>query len=340
VHDRECPAIKTKLGEKTMGEIMVRFKRAFRCKVCLMAGVAAMAVMMLLTGCGARQAAPQALPAANKVIKAVGAENEYADVISQIGGQYVSVSGIMKDPNVDPHSYEADTQDAALVAGASLIVENGLGYDDFMDKLAAASPSSNRTVIVAAQVLGDPATTSNPHLWFDPKTMPRVASAIAQALETQLPDHAQYFTDRLATFDNSLNDWNTDLADVRQGYAGAGVAVTEPVADYMLQAAGMNIKTPWGFQAAVMNGTDPSPQDVQTQENLLRQRQVNALIYNQQAVDAVTTTLMKLARDNQIPVVGVYETMPSGLTYQTWMEQETNNLQKALKEAASTETIS
>jgi len=323
-----------------MGEIMVRFKRAFRCKVCLLAGVAAMAVMMLLTGCGARQAAPQALPAANKVIKAVGAENEYADVISQIGGQYVSVSGIMKDPNVDPHSYEADTQDAALVAGASLIVENGLGYDDFMDKLAAASPSSNRTVIVAAQVLGDPATTSNPHLWFDPKTMPRVASAIAQALETQLPDHAQYFTDRLATFDNSLNDWNTDLADVRQGYAGAGVAVTEPVADYMLQAAGMNIKTPWGFQAAVMNGTDPSPQDVQTQENLLRQRQVNALIYNQQAVDAVTTTLMKLARDNQIPVVGVYETMPSGLTYQTWMEQETNNLQKALKEAASTETIS
>jgi zinc/manganese transport system substrate-binding protein len=319
---------------------MVRFKGSLRGKVCLMAGVAAMAVMMLLTGCGARQASPQAPPAANKLIKAVGAENEYADVISQIGGQYVSVSGIMSDPNVDPHSYEADTQDAALVAGASLIVENGLGYDDFMDKLAAASPSSNRTVIVAAQVLGDPATTSNPHLWFDPKTMPRVASAIAQALETQLPDHAQYFTDRLVTFDNSLNDWNADLANIQQSYAGMSVAVTEPVADYMLQAAGMNIKTPWGFQAAVMNGTDPSPQDVQTQENLLRQRQVKALIYNQQAVDDVTTTLMKLAKDNQIPVVGVYETMPSGLTYQTWMEQETNNLQKALKEGISTETIS
>jgi zinc/manganese transport system substrate-binding protein len=246
----------------------------------------------------------------------------------------------MSDPNVDPHTYEASTQDAALVAGASLIVENGLGYDDFMDKLEAASPSSSRTVIVAAQVLGDPATTSNPHLWFDPKTMPKVAAAIAQSLETQLPDQTQYFASRLATFDNSLNDWNKDLADVQQGYAGASVAVTEPVADYMLQAAGMNIKTPWGFQAAVMNGTDPSPQDVQTQENLLSQRQVKAFIYNQQAVDDVTTALMKLAKDSNIPIVGVYETMPPGLTYQTWMEQETNNLLKALKDGVPTETMS
>jgi zinc/manganese transport system substrate-binding protein len=296
--------------------------------------------MILLTGCGTRQAVTQTPLAANKVIQAVGAENEYADVISQIGGQYVSVVGIMSDPNVDPHTYEASTQDAALVAGASLIVENGLGYDDFMDKLEAASPSSSRTVIVAAQVLGDPATTSNPHLWFDPKTMPKVAAAIAQSLETQLPDQTQYFASRLATFDNSLNDWNKDLADVQQGYAGASVAVTEPVADYMLQAAGMNIKTPWGFQAAVMNGTDPSPQDVQTQENLLSQRQVKAFIYNQQAVDDVTTALMKLAKDSNIPIVGVYETMPPGLTYQTWMEQETNNLLKALKDGVPTETMS
>ncbi len=320
--------------------IQVRFKGAFRGKVCLLAGVSAVSAMMLLTGCGARQASIQAPPAANTVIKAVGAENEYADVISQIGGQYVSVAGIMSDPSVDPHSYEADTRDAALVAGASLIVENGLGYDDFMDKLAAASPSSSRAVIVAAQVLGDPATTMNPHLWFDPKTMPKVAAAIAQSLETQLPDQAQYFAGRLAVFDNSLSEWNKDLADVQQGYAGASVGVTEPVADYMLQAAGMNIKTPWGFQAAVMNGTDPSPQDVQTQENLLRQRQAKAFIYNQQAVDDVTTTLLKLAKDNHIPVVGVYETMPPGLTYQTWMEQETNNLLKALKDGVSTETMS
>ena len=322
-----------------MREIMVRFKRAFRCKVWLLAGASAVAAMMLLTGCGSGQAATQT-PPANKVINAVGAENEYANVIQQIGGQYVSVVGIMSDPNVDPHSYEASTQDSALVAGASLIVENGLGYDDFMDKLEAASPSPSRTVIIVAQVLGDPATTSNPHLWFDPKTMPKVAAAIAQALETQLPAQAPYFAGQLATFDNSLNNWNKDLTNLQQGYTGAGVAVTEPVADYMLQAAGMNIKTPWGFQAAVMNGTDPSPQDVQTQDNLLRQRQVKALIYNQQAVDDVTTALMKLAKDNQIPIVGVYETMPPGLTYQTWMEQEANNLIKALKDGVSTETIS
>jgi len=290
----------------------------------------------LLAGCGTGEAANPA----PGTVRAVGAENEYADVIRQIGGPYVTVASVMSSPDADPHSYEADTRDASLVGGASLVVQNGLGYDDFMDKLEAASPHPGRVVIVAAAVLGDPQNTPNPHLWYDPATMPRVAAAIARALSGQLPAHAGYFAGRLAAFDASLQAWRQELDQVRRHYAGYGVAVTEPVADYLLAAAGLDIQTPWGFQAAVMNGTDPAPQDVDIQENLLRARKVGALIYNRQAVSSVTAALLQLARDNHVPVVGVTETMPAGETYQAWMEEETRNLERALQGGISTGVVS
>lgn len=276
----------------------------------------------------------------SKIIQAVGAENEYADVIKQIGGQYVSVTAIMSNPSTDPHTYEASIKDASLVANATLIVQNGLGYDDFMSKLEAASPNSNRTVIDVATALGYGKTTLNPHLWYKPDTMPRVAKLIADALSKQDPSEAQYFQSNLKKFDQSLQDWNQSLSDLKKSFPHVPVAVTEPVCDYLLEAAGMDIKTPWSFQAAVMNGVDPSPQDVQIQENLIKEHQVKVLLYNQQAVDDVTTALLKLARENHIPVVGVYETMPPNHTYQTWMEDEVKALKNAIQNGTSTETIS
>ncbi|HUW64561.1 MAG TPA: zinc ABC transporter substrate-binding protein [Spirochaetia bacterium] len=296
-------------------------------------------VVVAVVGCGTHSTSINA-PATGKVIQAVGAENEYADIIRQIGGKYVAVAAIMSDPSTDPHSYEANTQDATIVSKATLIVQNGLGYDDFMEKLESGSPNSSRTVIDVAQALGYSKDTPNPHLWYKPDTMPKVAGLIAKNLETQMPDQKQYFKDQLTKFNASLDTWNNDLGELQKAYTGTGVAVNEPVADYMLEAAHLDIKTPWGFQAAVMNGTDPSPQDVDTQTNLLKDKQVKVLIYNQQAIDDVTTTLLKLAKSNHIPVVGVYETMPPNHTYQTWMQDEATSILKALKDGVSTEVIS
>jgi zinc/manganese transport system substrate-binding protein len=276
----------------------------------------------------------------DKLIYAVGAENEYSDVIEQIGGKYVSVSAIISNPSTDPHSYEADTKDASAAGKATLIVENGLGYDDFMDKLESSSPNSKRTVIDVSKALGYSESTPDPHLWYKSDTMPKVAALIAKNLESQMPDQKEYFNNRLKTFDDSLKGWNNDLNKIAIDYNGVGVAVTEPVVDYLLEAAHLNVKTPWGFQASVMNGTDPSPQDVQIQENLLKNKEVKVLIYNQQAIDDATNTLIQLAKSNNIPIVGVYETMPPNYNYQKWMENETNNIFKALNSGISTEKIS
>ena len=271
-----------------------------------------------------------------KKIVAVGAENEYADVIGQIGGQYVSVTGIMSNPNTDPHTFEADPKVARAVSSAQLVVQNGLGYDDFMTRIEQASGGSGRQVINVQKLLGLPDSTANPHLWYRPTTMPAVARAIAADLSTLDPAHKAYYTAELAAFDTSVQAYTSAVARLKATYAGTAVATTEPVADYLLDAAGIDNRTPWSFQADVMNGVDPSPQDVSLEKSLFTWHKVKAFVYNQQVTDSLTETLLTLAHQNGIPVVGVYETMPApGYSYQTWMLAETSALTDAFAHGTS-----
>ncbi|MGC9238173.1 MAG: metal ABC transporter solute-binding protein, Zn/Mn family [Acidithiobacillus sp.] len=280
-----------------------------------------------------------ASPALAQAIPAVGAENEYADVIAQIGGPYVQVRAIESNPNTDPHSFEASPAVARELAEARLVVRNGLGYDDWARKILAANPMRERRVIVVQDLLGLPRNTPNPHLWYRPETMPKVAQAVAQALAQLDPAHAAYFAARVKDFDRSLQPWFQAIAQFKARYKGTPVAVTEPVADYLLEAAGCRIETPWALQAAIMNGTDPAPQDVSYQNRLLDRHQVKVFLYNQQVTDPLTRSFLDRARQHGIPVVGVYETMPEGYHYQTWMLAETKALMAAVAQGRSTTVL-
>ena len=293
-------------------------------------------VGLALTGCSATDTASAASSASGKIV-AVGAENQYSSVIAQVGGRYVATTSILSNPNTDPHTFEASAQVASTISAADLIVQNGLGYDSFMSKLEAASPSSTRTVITAQTVLHLPDSTPNPHLWYSPKTMPAVAKSIESALAKLRPSHRAYFAANLAKFDGSLDVWTAQIAAFKAAHPGVPVATTEPVADYMLQAAGVDNRTPWALQAAIMNDTDPAPQDVATQNALLTKKKVTVFVYNEQVTDSITASYLKLAAASDIPVVGVYETMPTdGYTYQTWMEAELKALDEAVTSGKST----
>lgn len=276
-----------------------------------------------------RRARPAALTSWSRVL-AVGAENEYANVISQIGGRYVKVSAVLRDPNTDPHTFEASPRVAREVAAARLVVQNGLGYDTFMQTIEDASPDPARKVIVVQHVLGKPPGTKNPHLWYDPSTMPAVARAVARELSRLQPAHRSVFRRNLERFDSRLRPWRRAISHLRARFDGAPVATTEPVADYLLRAAGIENKTPSAFQADVMNGIDPSPQDVAYVQHLLSARKVKALVYNRQVTDPLTRSLVAAARRAHVPVVGVYETMPAGYGYQRWMVAEVRALRRAL----------
>jgi len=293
-------------------------------------------VAVAVAGCGGNS------PAAAKptIVNAIGAENEYANVLGQIGGRYVRVSSILNNPNTDPHTFESSPSVAAEVSAAQLIVQNGVGYDAFMKKIESASPNSRRRVIVVQNLLGLPDSTPNPHLWYDPKTMPATAKAMAADLSALQPAHAAYFQSNLKRFDASLTPWFNAIATFKTKYGGTPVATTEPVADYLLEAMGAINKTPFPFQADVMNGVEPAPQDVTLEHGFFTDHLVKVFCYNQQVVDALTTSIRLGALKAGVPVVGVYETMPTpGYDYQSWMEAEVNAIQRAVSHGVSTQRL-
>ena len=302
----------------------------------VLAAASALGVALLATACTPASGAAHA-----GTIVAVGAESQYANVIQQVGGKYVQASAIMSNPNTDPHTFEASASVARTVSQAQLIVQNGLGYDSWADTIESAAPNPARKVIVAQDLLGLPADTPNPHLWYQPSTMPAVANAIAADLAAVQPAHASYFKANAAAFIASLTAWNKALAAFKAAYPNTPVATTEPVADYMLEAAGADNLTPWALQADIMNGTDPSAQNIATQRSLFIGHKVKVFLYNQQVTDTLTESFITLAKQNGIPVVGVYETMPApGFDYQSWMLAEVQDLRNAVANHVSAEHLS
>jgi zinc/manganese transport system substrate-binding protein len=260
-------------------------------------------------------------------------------VISQIGGRYVAVSAIMSNPSSDPHSFEASPGAAQTVGAAKLIVQNGAGYDAFMNKIESASATPARRVIDVQRLLGLPADTRNPHLWYDPETMPKLAARLVSDLSALAPRHAAYFAANARRFAASLEPWRRAIAAFRREHSGTPVATTEPVGDYLLQAVGTHDLTSWQLQADVMNGVDPAPQDISREEDLLTGHRVRVFLYNDQVTDTVTQSFLSLAAANHIPVVGLHETMPSGHSYQAWMLDEVRALQRAVTTGRSTRSL-
>jgi zinc/manganese transport system substrate-binding protein len=304
-----------------------------------LAVVAAAGVALAVSACSSSGPSGSSTTSAHKIV-AVGAENEYTSVLQQVGGQYVQASAIMSNPNTDPHTFEASASVAREISSAQLVVQNGVGYDTFMDSIEKAVPDSGRKLINVQKLRGLPDSTPNPHLWYDPATMPAVANAIASDLAAIQPAHAAYFKANARKFVSSLGPWIQALGSFKAKYPNTAVAVTEPVADYLLQAAGADIKTPFEFQADIMNGTDPSAQDVALERSLFTGHKVKVFLYNRQVTDTLTQSFISLAQANGIPVVGVYETMPTpGYTYQSWMLAETKALQQAVTSKKSTEKL-
>lgn len=301
----------------------------------VLATASALGVALLATACS-----PASGAAKGGMIVAVGAESEYANVIQQVGGQYVHASAIMSNPSTDPHTFEASASVSQTVGAARLVVQNGIGYDTYMNRIEAASPNAKRKVIIVQKLLGVPDSAPNPHLWYSPATMPAVARAVAKELSALQPGHARYFRANQARFLASLRPWLRAIAAFKARYSSTPVAVTEPVGDYLLQAMGTRDLTPFGLQADVMNGVDLPAQYVSLEETLLNDHKVKVFVYNQQVVDSVTQLFLATAHRAGVPVVGVYETMPTpGYSYQSWMLAEVHALQRAVAEKTSTEKL-
>ena len=276
-----------------------------------------------LSGCAAQHTPPG-------VIAVVGAEAQYGDLLSQIGGRYVQVTSFMTSPSTDPHNFEASPSVARTISSAQLIVQNGAGYDVFMNKLESATSNPSRVVLVVAALL-DERSAANPHFWYAPTTMPLVAEHVANSLEKIAPRHAEYFRAKLAEFVSSWRPVTSAIQTARRDFAGQPVASTEPVGDYLFTAMGLSNLTPFRFQADVMNGIDPAPEDIVIQQDLIVHHRVAALAYNAQVSSPVTQALSNLALQDHVATVPIDEILPAHLHVQSWMLSTIAALEEPLK---------
>lgn len=280
-------------------------------------------------------ALPPTLPAhaAGGKIAVVAAENFYGGVAREIGGERVAVVNILNNPDQDPHLFQTTPAVVRQVSGAQVVVFNGAGYDSWMEKLLRVSPRPGRAVIVAADLMHRKAG-DNPHLWYDPRTMPAVAGALAAALTAADPAHKDEYAARLKSFLTSLAPLDEKIAALRGKYAGTPVTATEPVFGLMAEALHLKMHNE-RFQLAVMNGTEPAARDFAQFERELKSREVRVLFYNTQARSNLVAHLVDLAHASHVAVVGITETEPPGETYVAWMQRELDATAKALSGATS-----
>jgi zinc/manganese transport system substrate-binding protein len=260
----------------------------------------------------------------------VAAENVYGDIAAQIAGGRVAVTSILTDPNADPHLFEPGTANGLAVAHARVVIQNGLGYDAFMTKLENAAPSSSRVTVTVADALGVHGGGANPHLWYDVPRLPRIAAAIERALERALPRETAAFRAGLSRFDERLAPLDAEVAAIRAAHAGERVAYTESVPGYLLAAAGLRNVAPHAFTQAIEDGSEPPPSAVADMLDLMRSGKARVLLYNTQAVSPITSRVREAAGAARIPVVGVSETLPSGLHFQAWQLRQARALGAAL----------
>jgi zinc/manganese transport system substrate-binding protein len=265
----------------------------------------------------------------------VAAESVYADIARQVAGTESVVTAILKNPAGDPHQFEPNPSVARAVAGAAIVIENGIGYDSWMDRLLASGPHPGQSRIVVAELLhrhpGD-----NPHLWYDPAAMPALTDALAKDLTGANPGDRAGLAQRRAATLASLAVVQTRIDALRQKFAGTPVSATEPVFGPMLGALGL-VDHHARFQLSVMNGTEPRAGDVASIEDDLHAHRIRALITNAQATDTEAARLAGVARAEGIPLVAVTETLPPGKTYQQWILGELAALEIALSQASATQ---
>lgn len=295
-----------------------------------LAGFIALAVGLAAAGLGLA-AGGSSSPLRGERVHVVAAENFYGDIAVQIGGSHVAVRSILIDPNADSHLFEPGTRNGLAVAQAALVIQNGVGYDSFMQKLEGAAPSSRRVVVTIADVLGVTGADRNPHLWYDVPELGRIGAAIAAGLDRADPAHRGAYRAGLARFEASLAPLDREVASIRARFGGTAVAYTEPVPGYLLAAAGLRSLTPAAFARAIEDGSEPSPAAVAQMTALFTGHRVRVLLENTQAVSPITARIRTAAAAARIPVVGVTETLPPGLTFQAWQLDQARALERALR---------
>lgn len=265
-------------------------------------------------------------------IKIVTSTDVYADIAQSVAGPDVEVTAFIDSPSADPHSYEANSRNILTVTRADLVIENGGGYDDFMETLLDAA--KNDPAVLTATDVAAPGLpgggSSNEHVWYSLGAMQTLAEAIADELAKIDPDQASVYSDNAQAFTDDVQALRDQVSDLEKELNGTPVAITEPVPGYLIDDLGLVNRTPSAFSEAIEEGEDVSVGVLDETLRLFSEQRVKALIYNEQTTGSITEQVKKAAEDAGIPVVGVTETLPQGDDYVSWMAHNIDAITSAV----------
>jgi zinc/manganese transport system substrate-binding protein len=284
----------------------------------------------LLAGCGGGSISV----GASGRLDVVAAEDSWGSIAAQLGGDQVTVTSIITNPAADPHDYEPSSEDARTMAVAEVAIVNGIGYDEWAQKLIDANPSSGRTVLDIGDLLGLQAG-DNPHQWYSPTSVQRVIARITADYKEADPGHAAYFDRRREAFEaEGLAEYHALISSIKASYSGTPVGASESIFEPLADSLGLELITPTGFIDAISEGTEPSPSDKATADEQLTGNQVKVWVYNSQNATPDVQRLNDEAKAAGIPIATVTETLtPEGASFQEWMARELRGVEAALARA-------
>jgi zinc/manganese transport system substrate-binding protein len=266
----------------------------------------------------------------------VVAENFWGSIVQQLAGPDAHVTSIIANPNADPHDYEPTVADARTIATARYVVENGIGYDGWVQKLVDANPNSNRTVLNVGDLLGLDAG-SNPHQWYSPTSVRRFVARVSADLGRLDPAHRATYAQRRRAFESSgLKEYNRLISEIRSRYAGTPLGASESIVAPWAAGLGLRLITPERFVDAIAEGNDPTRADKATADEQIADRKIKVFVYNSQNTTPDVKRLVDAARRAHIPVTTVTETLePEHATFQAWQARELRALLDALSGSSS-----
>jgi len=293
---------------------------------------AATVSLLALAGCSPTSSEPQ--PDGDAKLTVVSGIAPWGDLATQIGGDAVEVTSIIDRPEKDPHEYEATSRDQLALSRADVVIENGGGFDEFINRMLQASDSEDVVRLTVEDITdaGQDEAERNEHFWYDYESAKTVAAEIAQTFSELDPDNAQLFTDNLATLDQQLDALIERRDSLKATYAGTPIGITEPLADYLLDAIGLENQTSEDVSEALEEGGDVPPALMRDTLELYRSGAVDVLVYKEQRVGPQNEQILAAAEDNGIPVAMVQETFEPGTTYVEWMNATLDALQSALEQ--------
>lgn len=289
-------------------------------------------LILLLSGCDRSNPAPGAANG-SAGIEVVAAENFWGSIAEQLLGGKGHVQSLIVNPSTDPHSYQPSAADARTVAGANMVIVNGLGYDEWAQQLLQASPSGARIALDVGKALRL-APGANPHRWYFPADVTAVARRIVAGYDRLDPADAAYFAQRQRVFETiGLARYDALRREIRTRYAGVSVGYSESIFQGLGEDLGLHLLTPYGFVKAIAEGTDVTASEKELVNTQARRREIKVWIYNSQNVTPDVQRVNQIVREEKIPIATVTETLaPASASFQQWQVGELEGLARALHE--------